>query len=129
MFSAWLRGRVAPYPRRWRGGQIQLGLGAPVWKPRFGIVRRPVELPMSAVVEQIRRVSGVREIFSVSANCMVMLVKAEEVAIELAVRTPELLSVLQALESRSGGGWRVPSTITVNVLKAGKLTSYELKRW
>jgi len=84
---------------------------------------------MSAVVEQIRRVSGVREILSVSANCVVMLVQAEEVALELAVRTPEFLSVLQALESRSGGGWRVPSTITVNVIRAGEVTSSELKRW
>jgi hypothetical protein len=128
-FSAWLRGPVAPYPRRWREGHVQLGLGAPVWKPQFGIVRRPVQLPMSAVVEQIRRVSGVREIFSVSANCMVMLVHAEEVTIELAVRAPELLSVLQALESRSGGGWRVPSTVAVNVVEAGEVTGYELNRW
>jgi hypothetical protein len=84
---------------------------------------------MSAVVEQIRRVSGVRETFSVSPNCMVMLVQAQELAIELAVHTRELLSVLQALESRSGGGWRVPSTVTVNVVRAGEVTSYELKRW
>ena len=128
-FNAWLRGPVAPYPRRWREGQVQLGLGAPVWKPRLGIVRRPVELPMSAVVEQIRRVSGVRETFSVSPNCMVMLVQAQELAIELAVHARELLSVMQALESRSGGGWRVPSTVTVNVVRAGEVASYELKRW
>jgi hypothetical protein len=107
-FNAWLRGSTTPYPRRFREGQVHLGFGAPSWKPRMGISRRTVELPMSAVVEQIRPVSGVRETFRVAANCMVIVARSDVATVELGVHSNELASVLQALESRSGGGWRVP---------------------
>jgi len=128
-FNAWLRGSAAPYPRRWREGQVHLGFGAPSWKPRLGIVRRPVALPMSAVVQQIRRVSGVREIFSVDANCMVIVAHGDDATMELGVHTNELASVVQALESRSGGGWQVPPTIPVSLEEDGEVTTYELKGW
>jgi len=128
-FNAWLRGSSTPYPRRWREGRVHLGFGAPSWKPRLAIPRRSVALPMSAVVEQIRPVSGVREIFSVNANCTVIVARADDATLELGVYTKELASVLQALESRSGGGWRVPSTLTVDVVRAGQVTRYDVKRW
>jgi len=128
-FNAWLRGSTAPYPRRWREGQVHLGFGAPSWKPRLGIPRRTVALPISAVIEQIRPVSGAREIFSVDANCTVIVARAEDATLELAVHTNELASVLQALESRSGGGWRVPSTVPVDVVRAGQVTRYDVERW
>src|SRR5919201_2946919 len=67
-FNAWLRGNRAPYPRRWREGQVLAGHGAPAWKPRFSVRRRPVTLPVSAVVERIRPVSSAHEVLSVSAN-------------------------------------------------------------
>jgi len=117
-FNAFLRGPAAPYPRRWREGKVQLGFGAPVWKPHLAIPRRPVALPLSAVVKEMRPVSGVREILSIRADYMVLVVQGDGMTIELAVRTAELPSVLQALESRSGGGWRVPATGAPDVVKA-----------
>jgi hypothetical protein len=84
---------------------------------------------MSAVVDQIRPVSGFREILGVSANCMIIVARNETVTFELGVYARELSSVLQALESRSGGGWRVPSTVQVAVVKGPEVTTYNVKRW
>jgi len=120
-FNAFLRGPAAPYPRRWREGKVQLGFGAPVWKPHLAILRRPVELPLSAVVKEMRPVSCMREILSISADYIVLLVQADETTIELAVRSAELMSVLQALESRSGGGWRVPPTGPLDVVRGASI--------
>jgi soluble lytic murein transglycosylase-like protein len=73
---------------------------------------------MSAVVTELHRASGMREILSLSADCIVLLVQGDETTIELAVRSAELPSVLQALESRSGGGWRVPPSLALDVVRA-----------
>src|SRR5205823_15111305 len=60
-FDAFLRADAAPYPRRWRLGWLMIGIGPPMWKPRFSLLRRPLALPVSARVEQARRRGGLSE--------------------------------------------------------------------
>jgi hypothetical protein len=68
--DASLRGNISPYPRRFRQGWIVIGNGPPAWKPRFGVLRRPIELPTSAVVEQVRALSGLKEQFTVTRTAV-----------------------------------------------------------
>ncbi|HET7466376.1 MAG TPA: hypothetical protein VFL29_06900 [Candidatus Dormibacteraeota bacterium] len=107
-FHASLRADAPSYPKRWRAGWLSVGVGPPTWKPRFSILRRPVVLPPSATVLELRRPAGWIEPILVNPSCMVMVVRAEYVRLELAVLEIELAYALRALESGTGGGWRVP---------------------
>jgi hypothetical protein len=58
-----------------------------------------------------------------------VVARAGDETFEVAVHKGELTSVLQALQSGTGGGWRVPSTIQVSVVRGGDVTTYDVKRW
>jgi len=118
-FEAFIRGKVAPYPRRWRYGWVNVGLGTPSWKPRFSLRRRPVVLPVSARIESIRHVAGFMEMFATNPDCSVFHVRAEDVDFELAVMAMDVASALRALQSGSGGGWRVADPETQARLTRG----------
>jgi len=106
-FEAFFRGKAAPYPRRWRYGWVNVGLGAPSWKPRFSVRRQPVALPVSARIESIRRVAGFKEMLATNPDCSIFHVRAEDLDFELAVMAMDVPSALRALQSGSGGGWRI----------------------
>jgi len=112
-FDAFLRADAAPYPRRWRLGWLMIGVGPPMWKPRFSLLRRPLALPVSATVEQIRRVAGLRETVFVNPECRIIVARAGNVNLELALMEIDVITALQALDSGSGGGWRVPVPTTI----------------
>jgi hypothetical protein len=101
-FDASLRASAAPYPRRWRAGWLTVNAGPPTWKPRFSVMRRPVVLPMSATVQEIRDV-GLKEGFSVSHACRVIVARAGDLNLELAVFPVDLTTAQQAIESGSAG--------------------------
>src|SRR5262252_9718173 len=63
-FEAFLRGTAAPYPRRWRYGWVDVGYGAPDWRPRFSLRRDRIALPASASVAGIRRPKNLREMIA-----------------------------------------------------------------
>lgn len=107
-FEAFLRGNAPPYPRRWRYGWVEVNLSLPSWRPRFSIIQRSISLPASATVESIRQVSGVAEGILTNPDCVVMVVRAGDVRLELAVVRIDLPTALQALASGTVGGWRVP---------------------
>src|SRR4029077_20643842 len=71
-FDASLRGSSSPYPRRWRTGWLTVNAGPPRWRPRFSGMRRPVVLPMSATVHQVRDVR-VAEGFIVNPWCRIIV--------------------------------------------------------
>src|SRR5215470_15093264 len=108
-FDASLQGNVAPYPRHFRAGWVYVGVGAPVWKPRFSVVRRPIHLPMAAVVDEVRQLSGLGEILRVDSACRVIVARAGDVQLDLAVLPREVITVLQAFKSSTGEGWKVPA--------------------
>ncbi len=112
-FEAFLRANVAPYPRRWRYGWVNVGLGPPSWKPRFSLRRQPVALSASATIETIRRVAGMKEMLLTNPDCLVLRVRADHLQLELAVMAMDVPSALGALKSRSGGGWRLVDRQTV----------------
>jgi len=103
-FDASLRANTAPYPRRWRAGWVTVNAGPPTWKPRFSLIRRRLVLPTSATVEQIRDVDGVREGMSVSPGCRVIVARAGDLKLEVAVFPIDVSTARQALESGSAGG-------------------------
>lgn len=103
-FDASLRGNTAPYPRRWRAGWVTVNAGPPTWKPRFSVMRRRVVLPMSATVEEIRDVAGLRDGISVDRGCRIIVARAGDVSLELAVFPLDLPAARQALESGSARG-------------------------
>lgn len=107
-FDAWLRSGAPSYPKRWRLGFLSLGVGAPTWKPRFSVLRHRVVLPPSATVLEVRRPAGWIEPILVNPSAMVIVVRAENVILELAVLGFELPAALRALETGTGGAWRVP---------------------
>ncbi len=107
-FDASLRANTAPYPRRWRAGWLTVNAGPPTWKPRFSLIRRPVALPMSAIVEQIRDVAGV-EAISVNPGCRIIVARAGPVSFELAVFPIDLRTAQLAVESGSAGGPPAPT--------------------
>jgi hypothetical protein len=107
-FDASLRANAAPYPRRWRMGWMTVNAGPPTWRPRFSVMRRPVGLPMSAVVEKIRAPS-LREGLIVNTECRIIVARAGDVNLELAVFPPDLPAAQQALESGSARGSLRPS--------------------
>ena len=98
-FDAFLRANTAPYPRRWRLGWVTVNAGPPAWRPRFSLRRRPVVLPMSAVVDQIRGLAGIRERIIVNPGCRIIVASAGDVNLELAVFPIDLSTARQALES------------------------------
>ena len=102
-FDASLRANTAPYPRRWRMGWLTVNAGPPTWRPRFSVMRRPVVLPMSAIVEQIRTPS-LREGLIVNTECRIIVARAGDVRLELAVFPVDLPTAQQALQSGSAGG-------------------------
>ncbi len=110
-FEAFLRGNVPPYPRRWRYGWVEVDLTLPSWRPRFSIIRRSIPLPASATVESIRRVSGLVEEILTNPDCVVMVVRAGDVRLELAVVRVDVPTALEALASGTVGAWRVPSML------------------
>jgi hypothetical protein len=69
----------------------------------------PIELPTSAVVEQVRALSGLKEQFTVNEDCRVIVASAGDLLLELAVLSFEVVTALQALALTTGGGWRVPT--------------------
>jgi len=103
-FDASLRANTAPYPRRWRAGWVTVNAGPPTWKPRFSLIRRRLVLPTPATVDQIRDVDGLREGMSVSPECRVIVARAGDVNLELAVFPIDVPIAQQALESGSAGG-------------------------
>ena len=107
-FDAFLRGNAPPYPRRWRYGRVEVGLGSPSWKPRFSILRRPIPLPASATVESMRRVSGLVEGILTNPDCAVIVVRAGDVSLELAVLNIDVPTAMESLASGTVGAWRVP---------------------
>ena len=107
-FDAGLRANLSPYPQRWRTGWLTTGAGPPAWKPRFGLVRRTVPLPLSATVDQVRQPSGVKErFFFFNVEYRVIVARAGDVNLEIAIPLDDLLVALQALASGPGGGWRI----------------------
>lgn len=121
-FEAFLRGSVAPYPRKWRYGWIDVNLGAASWKPRFSFRRKRIPLPASATVASIRRVAGLVEAIRTNPDCVVIVVRAGDVSLDLAVRNFDLPTALESLSSQSGVAWRVPM---LDVESGGR---YEAKR-
>lgn len=117
-FQAFLRANVAPYPRRWRYGWVNVGFGPPSWKPRFSLRRRPVVLPASASIETIRRVAGLKEMLLTNPDCLVLHVRADHLRLELAIIAMDVPSALRALESGSGGGWRLADRQALALLEA-----------
>ena len=117
-FEAFIRGNVAPYPRRWRYGWVDVGLGPPSWKPRFSLPRERVALPASARIEGIRRVTGIIEMFRTNPGCLILHVRAEHVELDLAIMAMDAPSAVRALESGSGGGWRIVDPQTRALLDA-----------
>jgi len=110
-FEAFLRGNAPPYPRRWRYGWVEVGLGLPTWKPRFSIVRRPIPLPASATVESIRPVSGLVEGILTNPDCAVIVVRAGDVSLELGVVKIDVPTALESLASGTVGAWRIPTRL------------------
>jgi hypothetical protein len=108
-FEAWLRGQAPPYPRRWRYGWVEVGLGVPSWKPRFSLMRRPIQLPASATVESIRPVSGLVEGIMTNPGCVVIAVRAGDVSLELAIIKIDVPTAMESLASGTVGAWRVPT--------------------
>jgi hypothetical protein len=117
-FEAFLRSNVAPYPRRWRYGWVNVGLGPPLWKPRFSLRRQPVALPASARIEKVRRAAGFKEMLATNPDCSILHARAEHVELELAIMTMDVPSALRALESGSGGGWRLVDPLTPTLIDA-----------
>lgn len=111
-FDASLRANAAPYPRRWRAGWVTVNAGPPTWKPRFSLLRRPVVLPMSAAVERIRNVAGLREGLIVNHGCQIIVARAGDLNLELAVFPPDLPAARQALETGSARGSLGPRLIS-----------------
>ena len=107
-FEAFLRGSVAPYPRQWRYGWVDVSLGTASWKPRFSVRRRRIPLPASATVVSIRRVAGLVEAIRTNPDCVVIVVRGGDVSLEIAVRDFDLPTALESLGSVSGVAWRVP---------------------
>jgi hypothetical protein len=126
-FDASLRANRAPYPRRWRAGWLTVNSGPPTWKPRFSLLRRPVVLPASAAVEQIRDVAGLREAFSVNPVCRVILARAGDVNLELAVFPTDVPIARQALESGPTGGSLRPAGSGANHLDVGRVAEVVLE--
>jgi hypothetical protein len=110
-FKAFLRGNAPPYPRRWRYSWLEVGLGFPTFKPRFSIVRRPITLPASATVESIRPVSGLVESILTNPDCVVIVVRAGDVSLELAVVKINVSTALESLASGTVGTWRVSTRL------------------
>lgn len=115
-FEAFLRGKIAPYPRQWRYGWVNVGLGTPSWKPRFSLRRRPVALPTSARIEGIRPVAGFWEMLATNPGYVIVHVRADHVELELAIMAMDLSSAVRALESGSGGGWRLAAPGSLELL-------------
>ena len=107
-FEAFLRGSIAPYPRQWRYGWVDVSIGAATWKPRFSIRRRRIPLPASATVVSVRPVAGLVEAIRTNPDCVVVVVRAGDASLELAVRNFDLATALESLASASGIGWRAP---------------------
>ena len=59
---------------------------------------------MSAAVERIRDVAGLREGLIVNHGCQIIVARAGDLNLELAVFPPDLPAARQALESGSAGG-------------------------
>jgi len=100
-FYASLRANTAPFPRRWRAGWLTVNAGPPSWRPRFSLIRRPIVLPMSATVEEIRAPAGLREGLIVNTESRIMVARAGDVTLELAVFPIDLRTAMQALETGS----------------------------
>ena len=64
-------------------------------------------------MEQIRRVAGLRETVFVNPECRIIVARAGNVSLELALMEIDVITALQALDSGSGGGWRVPVPTTI----------------
>ena len=107
-FEAFLRGGAAPFPRQWRYGWVDVSLGAASWKPRFSVRRKRIPLPTSATVVSVRRVKGLVEAIRTNPNCAVVVVRAGDASLEIAVLDFDLQTALESLGSASGVGWRVP---------------------
>lgn len=110
-FDVFLRAGAPPYPRRWRLGWLAVGEGVPSWKPRFSLWQHPIPLPASATVDRIRPLSGLVEAILTNPGCRVVVVDAGDAHLELGVLWAELVPTLRALESATGGGWRVPAAL------------------
>ena len=106
-FEAFLRGTAAPYPRRWRYGWVDVGYGAPDWRPRFSLRRDRIALPASASVAGIRRPKNLREMIATNPDFLIVKVKSESGDLELAIRDRDLPTSLRGLETQTGGAWRL----------------------
>ncbi len=83
-------------------GWLTVNAGPPTWRPRFSVMRRRVVLPMSAAVEKIRA-PDLREGLIVNYECRIIVARAGNVKLELAVFPSDLATAQQAIESGSAG--------------------------
>jgi hypothetical protein len=104
-FEAFLRGSAAPYPRRWRFGWVSVNLGGPTWKPRFSFARRSIQLPTHATIDSIRRPTGFMESLWTNPGCLIAVVRAGEVKLELAIVAADVPTSLESLASGAGAHW------------------------
>jgi hypothetical protein len=114
-FEAFFRGGAAPYPRRWRYGWVYVNLAGPTWKPRFSLARRLVQLPGHATVVRIRRPAGLIENFSTNPGCRIVVARADEVTLELAIIAADIPTALETLTSGVGAYWTFDRGRTVEM--------------
>lgn len=103
-FEAFIRGSTAPYPRRWRYGWVFVNLEGATWKPRFSLRRRPIPLPAGATVEMLRRPAGFLENLATNPNCHIVVARAGDARLELAIVTSDVPTALQSLTG-PGANW------------------------
>ena len=92
-----LRGESRPFPKRWRAGALLVGAGNPLWTPRFSLRRPVVEVRGPVQIERVRKVSGMRETWSVNPECQVIHGRSQGKPFELAVLATDLQVAREAL--------------------------------
>jgi hypothetical protein len=104
-FDAFLRGTAPPYPSRWRYGRVRVKLDGPSWTPRFRFPRRAVPLPPDATLEMIRRPASFKESLLTNPDCRIVVARAGQATVELAIVTADVPTALESLTSSAGCHW------------------------